>query len=166
MSEKIMRLSLDKLKPYKNNAKIHPESQIKKLVSAIERNGFRRPIEVDENFVILTWHGRYIAAERMKLKDVPVIQYTDMDEKQKKQYRLDDNALSDLGDYDIEIIQSELESIWMDSYNEDLYAFALPDLSDMDWDIDFDNIKSNENREVSDKTKEVECPNCQEKFSI
>ena len=66
---------------------------------------------VDENLVILAGHGRLAAAKKLKLKEVPVIQYTDLTEDQKKKYRLLDNRLADLSEYDLENLKLELQEL-------------------------------------------------------
>lgn len=66
---------------------------------------------MDENRVILAGHGRLEGAKRAKLKEVPVIQYTDLTEDQKKKFRLLDNRLGDLAEYDPEALRKELREI-------------------------------------------------------
>ena len=62
------RLNKDKIKiseliEYKNNAKIHTKKQIRQIANSIEEFGFNDPIEIDENNMILSGHGRYEAAK-------------------------------------------------------------------------------------------------------
>lgn len=109
---KILQLSINELIPYEFNNKIHSEEQINKIANSINECGFRAPILVDEKNVILAWHGRLLGAKKLWLKEVPVIQYTDLTEKQKKKYRILDNRIADLSDYNIENLKVELEEIW------------------------------------------------------
>lgn len=104
-------IPIDTLIPYERNNKMHDEAQVKKIAKSIKELWFRAPILVDENFVILAWHGRLSAAKKLKLKEVPVIQYTDLTEDQKKKYRLLDNRLADLSDYDLENLKLELQEL-------------------------------------------------------
>ena len=117
----LQHLSIDTLIPYDRNNKIHTEEQVKKIAKSIKELWFRAPILVDENFVILAGHGRLAAAKKLKLKEVPVIQYTDLTEEQKKKYRLLDNRLADLSDYDLENLRLELQEL-NDEWMNDLFS--------------------------------------------
>ena len=121
--DKIIYVAPDQLVPYEKNNKIHDENQIKQLARSIKEVGFRAPILVDENRVILAGHGRLEGAKRAKLKEVPVIQYTDLNEEQKKKYRLLDNRLGDIAEYDIQNLRDELKEIddkWLTDMFKDL----------------------------------------------
>lgn len=107
----IQIVPIEQLVPYEKNNKIHNEEQIKKIARSIREVGFRTPIQVDENRVILAGHGRLEGAKRAKLKEVPVIQYTDLTEEQKKKFRILDNRLGDLAEYDLEALREELKEI-------------------------------------------------------
>ena len=107
----LQHLSIDTLIPYERNNKIHDAEQIKKIAKSIKELWFRAPILIDENNVILAGHGRLAAAKKLKLKEVPVIQYTDLTEEQKKKYRLLDNRLADLSEYDLENLKLELQEL-------------------------------------------------------
>lgn len=107
----LQHISIDTLIPYKRNNKIHDAEQIKKIAKSIKELWFRAPILIDENFIILAWHWRLAAAKKLKLKEVPVIQYTDLTEDQKKKYRLLDNRLADLSEYDLENLKLELQEL-------------------------------------------------------
>ena len=107
----LQNISIDKLIPYEHNNKIHDAEQIKKIAKSIKELWFRAPILIDENNIILAWHWRLAAAKKLKLKEVPIIQYTDLTEDQKKKYRLLDNRLADLSEYDLENLKLELQEL-------------------------------------------------------
>lgn len=121
----LQHLSIDTLIPYDRNNKIHDEAQIKKIAKSIKELWFRAPILVDENFVILAGHWRLAAAKKLKLKEVPVIQYTDLTEDQKKKYRLLDNRLADLSEYDLENLKIELQELNDERMNDLFSEFDL-----------------------------------------
>jgi len=147
MQLQIQLFPIDKIIPYEFNNKIHPEEQTNKIANSIQECGFRAPILIDENNIILAGHGRLLWAQKLWLTEVPVIQYTDLNELQKKKYRILDNKLSDLAERDIENLKIELEAI------DD------PDLNDLfddlnlwlDDELDVDEDKEDEAPEVSDK---------------
>ncbi len=109
--DEIQYVPLEQLIPYEKNNKIHWEDQIKKIARSIREIWFRAPILVDENRVILAGHWRLEWAKRTKMKEVPVIQYTDLTEEQKKKYRILDNRISDLAEYDLDNLRDELQEI-------------------------------------------------------
>ena len=109
--DQVQIVEVGKLIPYEKNNKIHNDKQIKELAKSIKELGFRAPILVDENRVILAGHGRLEGAKRAKLTEVPVIQYTDLTEEQKKKYRLLDNRLGDLAEYDLDNLREELKEL-------------------------------------------------------
>ena len=121
----LQHLSIDTLIPYDRNNKIHDEAQIKKIAKSIKELWFRAPILIDENNIILAWHGRLAAAKKLKLKEVPVIQYTDLTEEQKKKYRLLDNRLADLSEYDLENLKLELQELNDERMNDLFSEFDL-----------------------------------------
>lgn len=118
----IQQVAIEKLIPYERNNKIHTEEQIKKIAKSIKECGFRAPILVDENRVILAGHGRLEWAKKLKMKEVPVIQYTDLTEEQKKKYRILDNRIGDFAEYDLDALKEELREIddqWMNEMFEE-----------------------------------------------
>ena len=128
----LQHLSIDTLIPYERNNKIHTEEQIKKIAKSIKELWFRAPILIDENNIILAWHWRLAAAKKLKLKEVPVIQYTDLTEDQKKKYRLLDNRLADLSEYDLENLKLELQELNDERMNDLFSEFDLK-LEEEEW---------------------------------
>ena len=128
----LQHLSIDTLIPYERNNKIHDEQQTKKIAKSIKELWFRAPILIDENFVILAGHWRLAAAKKLKLKEVPVIQYTDLTEEQKKKYRLLDNRLADLSEYDLENLRLELQEL-NDEWMNDLFSEFDLKLEEEEW---------------------------------
>jgi ParB-like chromosome segregation protein Spo0J len=90
----VEKLPIKDLKPYENNAKEHPAKQIKQIMESIKAFGFNDPIAIDEDNVIIEGHGRLLAAQKLKLKEVPVIRLTHMSEAQKKAYIIAHNKLA------------------------------------------------------------------------
>ena len=131
----LQNIPVDQLIPYERNNKIHTEEQVKKIAKSIKELWFRSPIIVDENRVILAGHWRLAAAQKLKMKEVPVIQYTDLTEEQKKKYRLLDNRLSDLSEYDLENLKLELQELNDERLNGLFEEFDL-NLDEEEWDED------------------------------
>jgi DNA modification methylase len=117
-------ISIDELKPYENNARLHPKEQIEKIVNSINEFGFITPVIIDENNTILVGHGRTQAAKEAGLDKVPYRRITNLTEEQKRAYILADNKLSDIAEWDEELLKTELESISLD-----MTAFGFEDFN-------------------------------------
>jgi len=155
---KIINIEVSKLIWYELNNKIHNEKQIDLLANSIKEYWFNTPIIISKNNIIIAGHWRLEASKKLWLETVPCIVKEDLTDIQIKKYRLLDNKITELAEDNIFNIKLELAEI----NDIDLNTLYNIDISD----IDFDDINSNENREVSDKTKNVECPECWINFSI
>lgn len=130
---KIEVWNVEDLVPYEANAKKHPEDQVKKLATAIQKFGWTQPIVVWHNGEIIAGHGRRLAAIHLGLKRVPVICRRDLTRAEADALRLADNRVTST-DYDQELIQSELQRL-----SEELSEAGI-DLTDLGFDqkeIDF-----------------------------
>ena len=117
-------ISINELKPYENNARLHPKEQIEKIVNSINEFGFITPVIIDENNTILVGHGRTQAAKEAGLDKLPYRRITNLTEEQKRAYILADNKLSDIAEWDEELLKTELESISLD-----MTAFGFEDFN-------------------------------------
>lgn len=105
---------IDRLKPYERNPRA-AEQSIAALAESIRAYGFRQPIVVDGDGVIVCGHARWKAAQRLGLKEVPVHVVHDLTPDQVKAYRLVDNRLSELADWTPELAIEELAGLVTDS---------------------------------------------------
>ena len=131
---KITERKLNEIKPYEKNAKEHKDGQVKKIAASIKEFGFNQPIVVDKDGVIIVGHGRLLAAQRLGLEKVPVLE-VDVTEEQAKAYRLADNKLNE-SDWDMEIVIEELKSLSLEMLNltgfdEDLILETKEDKPDL-----------------------------------
>lgn len=108
------KIPLDKLKPYPKNARTHSDEQIEMIAASIREFGFVAPVIIDENNMILVGHGRCEAARRAGMNVVPCRRVFDLSEDQKRAYIIADNKLSDLGEWDVDLLQSEIADIDID----------------------------------------------------
>lgn len=92
-------MDIRKIKPYKKNPRNNKKA-VKYVAKSIEEFGFRSPIIVDKNHVIICGHTRYSAAKKLGLTDVPVIVADDLTDEQVKAYRLADNKVSEKATWD------------------------------------------------------------------
>ncbi len=108
---KIEKISIDKIKPYEKNAKLHPVDQIEQIKKSIEKFGNNDPIAVDENNIIIEGHGRYKALKQLGINEVEIIRLSHLNEEQKKAYALVHNKLTMNTGFDLELLTEEIDSI-------------------------------------------------------
>lgn len=108
---KVVYLPISKIQKYSGNAKLHSDKQVSQIVKSIRRFDFINPILIDEKSIIIAGHGRMEAAIGAGLDKVPVIQIKHLTEAEKKAYRIADNKLTELGEWDIGKLQLEFEAI-------------------------------------------------------
>lgn len=144
--EKIEEIEVEKLIPYANNAKIHGRKQLEKIKDSIREFGFLTPCLIDQDFNIIAGHGRVMAANEMQLKKVPCVFVEGLSDNQRKAYILADNRLSELGEWDMELVAAELKELADDGFGIELTGFSIDDSI-------FDNEKiddSNLNKQIDD----------------
>jgi len=140
-------IDIDKLKPYPNNAKLHPEEHVTQIVASILEFGFNDPIGVDENDVLIEGHGRLLAAKQMGMKQVPVIRLDQLTEEQKKAYIIAHNKLQSLTGFDLEKLNKELQSL--DEELKDITGFSDQEISEI-----FDSMNATEKEVVAPELSE------------
>lgn len=109
---KIEYVDIDSIKPYPSNAKLHPAEQIEQIKESIKEFGFNDPIAVDKDNEIIEGHGRYIACKELDIKEIPIIRLDNLTDEQKRAYMLIHNKLTMNTDFDIELLNEELENIF------------------------------------------------------
>lgn len=126
--QKIIYLSLDQIKPYENNPRINDEA-VSKVAQSIKDFGFRSPIIIDKNNVIIAGHTRLKASYQLGLKEAPVIIADDLNEEQVNALRLVDNKTSEFAKWDFEKLEEELLNIDLDltAFGFDLNDFEVED---------------------------------------
>ena len=107
---KIEYMAVDTLRKYANNTKEHTPEQVREIAKSIERFGFRQPIAVDSNHVIVIGHGRLMAAKQLRLKEVPVTVIDDLSPDEVNALRLVDNRLNESA-WDFSALEAELADI-------------------------------------------------------
>ena len=99
---------IDTLIPYARNARTHSEAQVALIAGSIREYGFTNPILVDGANGIIAGHGRVLAARKLGLTTVPVIELSHLSETQKRGLVLADNRLAEAAGWDSELLALEL----------------------------------------------------------
>lgn len=135
----IVYKKIDELKPYKNNPRKNDKA-VKAVADSIKEFGFKVPIILDSNMEIIAGHTRLKAAKRLKYKEVPCIIADDLTPDQVRAFRLVDNKVGELAEWDIDLLNIELSEIELDltpfdfkiektvnDIEEDDYEVVVPD---------------------------------------
>lgn len=123
---KVQDVSIDKIKPYKNNPRDN-EAGIDAVANSIKQFKWQQPIVVDKDNVIIVGHTRYLAAKKLGLKEVPVKVATGLTPEQVKAYRLADNKTGELTSWDDELLSGELNDILDIDMSDFGFDLALPE---------------------------------------
>lgn len=107
----IEKIKIEDVKPYKNNAKLHPPEQIEQIKKSIKEFGNNDPIAIDENGVIIEGHGRFLALKELGFKEIEVIRLKNLTEEQKRAYTIIHNKLTINTNFDDDILYIELNGI-------------------------------------------------------
>ena len=136
-----------------NNPRNNKEA-IDKVASSIQEFGFKVPIVIDKDNVVITGHTRLLASKKLGLKEVPVIRADDLTEAQVKAFRIADNKTSEYATWDEELLNIELEQLEEMNFNLDDLNI---DYSDFDLEIDLEDIEE-EFESDNVYTKEINIP--------
>ena len=120
-------VEIEKLKPYKNNARTHSDEQIEKIAKSMKEFGFINPVLVDGNLNVIAGHGRILGAKKLGMKEVPCLFIEDLTEEQKRAYIIADNRLAEDAGWDKELLKIELEDLKNMNFDITLTGFELED---------------------------------------
>lgn len=126
--EKIVYISPKDLVPYENNPRMN-DNGVQPVIESIKAYGFKVPIVVDGNNVVICGHTRLKAAMQMGLDSVPCIIADDLSEEQVKAFRIADNKVSDFSIWDNKLLLEELDAL----ADEDLFTgFTFADIENLE----------------------------------
>ena len=148
---KIVWKNPNELFEYENHVRISNEDVIEVVMQSIKEFGFKQPVVVDENNVIVVGRVRRIAAIRLGLDKIPCLVADDLTDEQIKAYRLVDNRSAELSSWDYKKLDLELREIELD-----LREFGF-DKIEIDWDS-VPDLTSDSYEEPEDK--QLKCPQC------
>jgi len=137
---KVQEVSLEKLVLYEKNAKKHPQDQIDLLVRSITEYGFINPCLIDKDFKVIAGHGRIEAAKQMGMDKVPCLFVEGLTEAQYKAYVLADNRLTELGEWNMDLVMMELQELQDMDFDISLTGFEMPEIEVEDLEIIEDEV--------------------------
>jgi DNA modification methylase len=125
----IIQISLEELIPYVNNSRTHSDEQIAQIAASIKEFGWTNPILVDGQKGIIAGHGRLLAAKKLKMTHVPVIELEYLTPTQKKALIIADNKLAMNAGWDNELLTIELNDLMADGFALDILGFDVNELA-------------------------------------
>lgn len=123
---------IDKLIPYARNSRTHNDEQIAQIAASIKEFGFTNPILIGVDDVIIAGHGRLLAAQRMGLKEVPVIRLPHLSETQRRALVIADNKIALNAGWDEEMLALEMKELGELEFNLDILGFSEEELKELD----------------------------------
>lgn len=127
----LIKVKTDDLIPYARNSRTHSDEQVNQIAASIKEFGFTNPIIIDEDNGIIAGHGRIMAANKLKLDEVPCVQVTGWTEAQKKAYVIADNKLALNAGWDEEMLSIELMDLQELGFDLELTGFSLDEINDL-----------------------------------
>lgn len=118
---------IDKVKPYENNPRKNDDA-VEEVAKSIEAFGFKNPIIVDKNYVIIAGHTRLKAAIKLGLTHVPVIVAEDLTDEQANALRLADNKTGEISKWDRKKLDEELRNIDWNALGFEMTDFGFNDI--------------------------------------
>lgn len=137
---KIINLPIDEIIPYERNPRKN-DGAVEAVAASIREFGFKVPIVVDSANVIVTGHTRHKAARKLGLSECPCIRADDLTPEQVRAYRLADNKVAELAEWDFDLLAGELEGLNFGGFGIDWGIDTdepPPEVEDDDYDGDFE----------------------------
>ena len=158
---------IENLIPYAKNSRTHSEAQITKIAASIKEFGFLNPVIVDGANGIVAGHGRVLAAKKLGMDEVPVIEASHLTEAQRRAYVIADNRLALDAEWDDDLLKIEIEELDALGFNLELTGFDPGQLANLFF--DGDSIVSPDApdgfKEVDEEKMECICPKCGFEFN-
>lgn len=142
---KVVQKSISEIKPYEKNPRKNDDA-VEYVANSIKEFGFKQPIVIDNDGVIVAGHTRYKAAKKLKLNTVPCIVADDLTEEQIRAYRLADNKVAEASGWDFSLLDEELDEI----LNIEMVDFGFENNMNNEW-FDREDKDGKEREEGNDE---------------
>ena len=139
----IVYKNIDELIPYENNPRLNDEA-VEYVKNSIKEFGFKVPVVIDKDNVIISGHTRIKASKELGIKDIPCIIADDLTEEQVKAFRLADNKVAEKSVWNWEMLNQELNDILNIDMTEFDFGIDLDEPLEDELDEDENNIELKE----------------------
>lgn len=162
---KIETLPVADLIPYAMNSRTHSAEQVAQIAASIKEFGFTNPVLIDADNGIIAGHGRLLAAQKLKLEQVPCIRLGHLTEAQKRAYVIADNKLALNAGWDEDALKAELERLQEEEFDINLLGFSDEEFDSVLEDPDFEPGTEEDQGKLDElEPKWVKCPSCNHVF--
>lgn len=144
---------IEEIIPYENNPR-NNENAIDKVANSINEFGFKVPLVLDKNNVIITGHTRYLASKKLGLEQVPCIIADDLSKAQIKAYRIADNKVSEFSNWNEDLLKLEFESLIDLNFDLELTGFGDIEIMTFTEDVEPESFDDKEFEEYDDISEE------------
>jgi DNA modification methylase len=128
---KIEIADINSIKPYENNPRKLSDKAIETVAMSLKEYGFRQPIVVDKDRIIVVGHTRFRASKKLGFKEVPITIADNLTPEQINAYRIADNRTSEESEWDNELLKMELKELDLKDFNLELTGFNEDQLNDL-----------------------------------
>lgn len=129
---KIVYKKIEDLTPYENNPRLN-DNAVDAVAKSIEEFGFKVPIVIDKDGVIVAGHTRLKAAKQLQIDEVPCIIADDLSDEELKAFRLADNKVAELAGWNWDKLEEELEELKMSDIDMEELGFEEDDALDFSY---------------------------------
>lgn len=148
----IITMGVNDITPYEKNPRQN-DNAVKYVAESIKAFGFKQPIVIDKNGVIVAGHTRHRAAIELGLTEVPCIMADDLTEEQVKAYRLADNKVAEAAEWDIELLNEEIDDIF--DIDMELFGFDFSIEEEAPMEVAEDEYEPEEPKEPKAKPGDI-----------
>ena len=157
----IVEMKIDDIKAYDKNPRRNDDA-VKYVAASIKEFGFKVPVIIDKDNVIVAGHTRIRAAQELGMKTVPCVVADDLTEEQIKAFRLADNKVSEFSLWDFDLLNQELEELG----DFDMSEFGFNTIEDIDLDDFFEEKEDVKEETAPEEDEEIQCPHCKMFFKL
>lgn len=150
--------SVADLVPYARNSRTHSPQQIDKIAASIREFGFLNPIITDGENGIVAGHGRVLAAQKLGLETLPVIEAKHLTEAQRRAYVIADNRLALDAGWDNELLKVELQDLGAQGFDLTLTGFELGEMANLFAGLDPDAVADDQQGLSENYSRKIEAP--------
>ena len=163
-ADKIEKWDITRLTPYARNSRTHSDEQIGQIAASIKEWGWTTPVLVDEDGSIIAGHGRTLAAQRLKMTEVPVMVAKGWSDAKKRAYVIADNKLAMNAGWDNEMLALEFSELQGMDFDLDLTGFKAEEIQALQ-PPDFEPGTEDDQGKLDQlDPKYIACPHCGKEF--
>lgn len=161
----VVMVSVDSISPYGDNPRNNDDA-VDAVARSIREFGFRQPIVIDEESVIIVGHTRWKAACKLGLRDVPVHIAKDLSPEQARAYRIADNRIAAIATWDDALLMQEIDALRLSGVDLALLSFTENELQRISPELTDDMLHPIDENEYAriDTRSTVQCPECGTRF--